>query len=99
MATLYISEFQQGVSGIGTTWAQMLPQPAISNQTVSISASSAQSVAFNDKTKAVMLSTDTACCIRFGSDPTAAQTDFFLPANVLVSFSVEKNSKVAVRTP
>lgn len=97
MATLFISEFEQGVSGIGTTWAQMLPQPAIADQVVTIAGASAQSSAFNAKTKAVMLTTDTACSVQFGADPTATTSTIRLPANGNpVCFAVVPGQKVAV---
>lgn len=97
MATLYISEFKQGVSGIGSTWAQMLPQPAIADQVVAVGAGSLQSVAFNPLTRAVLLATDTACSIVFGDAPVAATTNLRIPANAPpFPFAVQPGQKVAV---
>jgi hypothetical protein len=99
VATLYISEFIQGVSGIGTTVAQMLPQPSVVDQTVAIGASSAQSAAFNNLTKAVLIRTDAICSIAFGSDPTATAANFRLaPGDPPIPFAVSPGQKVAVIT-
>lgn len=97
MATLYISEFKQGVSGIGSTWAQMLPQPAITDQVVAVGAGSLKSAAFSANTRAVLLATDTACSILFGDDPVAATTNLRIPANAPpFPFAVQPGQKVAV---
>lgn len=98
---LYISEFRNGVSPIGSALAQMMPQPAIIDQIVAISGSSAQSAAFNAKTYAVLLSTDTNCCIVFGDDPTADNTKNFLlkATDDPIAFAVQPNQKVACITP
>lgn len=96
MATLYISEFEEPVTTSGTLVGVQLPQPVITDQTVAISGSSAASAAFNAKTKAVLLSTDAICSIKFGATPTAAATDLRLPANTVISFGVIPGQKVAV---
>ena len=100
---LYISEFAQGVSGIGTTLAQIPPAPAVANQIVAVGGASTPSAAFNAKTTNVILVTDTACCIKFSPDgtaPTADNTkDMLLPANVPMRFGVNPGAKVACITP
>lgn len=97
MATLYISEFSNAVSGINTSVAQIFPQPSVTDQTVTIGGSSTQSAAFNSATRAVLLTTDTACCIAFGSDPTATAGNLMLPANgPPIGFGVVPGQKVAV---
>lgn len=99
MATLYISEFEEPVTTSGTLVGVQLPQPALADQIVAIAASSAASAAFSAKTKAVLLSTDTACCIAFGAAPTATTSNFSLPANTVISFGVIPGQKVAVIAP
>lgn len=99
MATLYISEFRNGTSFIGTSQAQILPQPAIVDQTVAIGMASAQSSAFDAFTRAVMITTDAICSIVFGDDPTATAGNLRLPANgPPVIFAVAPGQKLAVIT-
>lgn len=98
MAKLYISEFRQGVSGIGTTWAQMLPQPPIAEQVVDIGDASVQSAAFNPLTRAVRLNTDAACSFAFGDDPVATADSARLSADETDRFAVEPGQKIAVIT-
>jgi hypothetical protein len=97
-ATLYISEFAAPVSQVGTVTAQMLPQPAITDQTVAIGSSSAPSAAFNAQTHAVMLECDAICSIVFGATPVATATNMRLPAGTIVQFTVVPGQKVAVIT-
>lgn len=96
MAVLYISEFSNGASVIGTALVAMMPQPSITDQTVAISGSSAQSAAFNARTRAVLLSADAICSIAFGANPTATATNLRLPANTIIAFAVVPGQKVAV---
>ena len=95
-ATLYISEFPNGVSQNGTTTAQISPQAAITDQTVAISGASAASAAFNSATHAVMLVCDTGCSVDFGSAPTATTSNYLLQQGVPYRFGVSSGSKVAV---
>lgn len=99
MATLYISEFRKGSSSIGTEHVPVLPQPAITDQTVVIGAGSLQSAAFNAATRAIMISCDAVCSILIGDNPVAAATNFRLPANVPpLEFGVQPGQKIAVIT-
>lgn len=97
---LYISEMSNGVTGIGTYIAQILPQPSMRDQIVAVGGASTQSLAFTAKTQAVLLCTDTACCIAFGDDPVALQaSSWLLPANTPIAFAVAPGTKVACITP
>jgi len=96
MADLYISEHKNGVSGIGTYVAQMLPEPAVTIQKVAIGGASVQSAAFNEKTYAVQIVADGACHVLFGSDPTATSSSMYLPANVPYYRGVAPGDKIAV---
>ncbi len=95
-ATLYISEFQNAVGVVGTTQAQMLPQSAITDQTVAIGGSSVQSAAFNAKTHAVALTCDLGCSIVIGTDPTATTSNFLLYSGHQQNFVVAPGQKIAV---
>ena len=97
MATLYISEFKSANSAIGTTAPQIPPEPAITDQVVAVGAGSLQSATFNASTRAILVSTDTACCIKFGDDPTATTSNLRIPANQNpIWFGVAPNQKLAV---
>jgi len=100
MATLYITELNaQGVdNGKHIVPAAMLP--ALANQTVTLTATSAQSSALNEFTTMVRLFTDTACFVLVGADPTALTTSMPLAANGDGYFCVTpgQSLKVAART-
>ena len=95
-ATLYLSEFANGVSQVGTTTPQIYPQPAITDQTVAIGATSSASAAFNAKTHAVLAVCDEGCSVVVGSSPTAAATNFLLFQGTPVEFAVSPGQKIAV---
>ena len=98
MATVYISEYAgQPIDRNG----QLLPageEPALAYQTVAIGGVSAQSSAFNSKTKFVRIHTDAICSIKFGTSPTAVATETRLAANTTEFFGVQLGQKVAVIT-
>lgn len=98
--TLFISEFANGVSSVGTTKPQFLPQPSVADQTVAIGGASAASAKFNAKTNFVLLVADASCSIAFNNagaaDPVATVTNLLLPANVPMIFGVQPGAKVAV---
>lgn len=99
-ATLYVSEFGSGVSQAGTTQAQIPPQADITDQTVALSASSAQSSAFNASTRSVSLTCDEGCSVAFGASgsasPVATTANYLLQQGVQYRFGVVPGSKVAV---
>lgn len=96
MATLYISEYSDLAKTSVDFKFQAPQEPALADQTVTISGTSAQSSAFNANTRLVMVVTDTACHIIFGSSPTATTSKKLLPANVPMYFGVTGAHKVAV---
>lgn len=97
MATLYISEYDRmPTDGLGI--ASMGKEPAIATQTVAIGVASAQSNAFNSKTKFIRLHTDAICSVQFGSNPTATASHARMPAGQTEFFGVEGGHKVAVIT-
>lgn len=70
MAVLYISEYSEfAVRDGGVAIAK---EPTLTaSQTLAITASSAQSVAFNAATSFVRIHTDVICAIEFGTAPVA----------------------------
>ena len=97
MATAFLREYADVAHTFSKT-VQAGAEPAIADQTVSTSASSAQSNAFNVNTRVLCISTPAAqavCCL-FGDNPTALVTSLRLPANSLVFFGVKPGQKVAL---
>lgn len=95
-ATLYISEFPNAISQVGSTSPQVYPQAALTDQTVALSGSSALSSAFGTSTRAVILICDEGCSVKFGSSSvTAATTNFLLQQGVPYPFSVSSGTYVA----
>lgn len=96
-ATLYISEFYNGQSAVGTTQPQIYPQSSITDQTVALSGSSAVSSAFNASTKAVLLMCDEGCSVKFGTTSSVAATtsNFLLQQGVKYEFGVSPSTYVA----
>ena len=93
MATLYISIFDAStMMAIGEEDQTM---------TVDIGVSSVQSDAIGGggvtrERKTVRLSTDTACHIKWGDNPTAVASGFYLPANGVEYVELEVPWKIAV---
>ncbi|MBV8512363.1 MAG: hypothetical protein JO289_19570 [Xanthobacteraceae bacterium] len=94
MAVLYISEFANigRDQGEGVQVATLAP---LAEQTVSISGSSTQSVAFGIYTNFVRLCCDAVCSIAVGANPTASGVNLRLPANTPEYFQVTPGQKLA----
>lgn len=94
MATLYVVETERPRN----QWVNIANMPDIATQTVAIGGSSARTTnPFNAKTAIITISTDAICSIKIGgSSVTAATTDFRLPADNIISFSVQPNQYIAV---
>lgn len=74
----------------------MNPIKITSNQTVSVSGTSAAvATAFGAGTSILRLVSTTACFIKFGAAPTATASDMLLPANVVEYFGTTPGVKVA----
>lgn len=97
MATAYIREYADIAVTYGK-YAQAGAEPALADQTVTTSGTSAQSAAFNANTQIIAISTPAAqaVCCSFGADPTALVTSLRLPANSLIFFGVKPGQKVAL---
>lgn len=97
MATLYISEYAT-VPKLNGQLLLASAEPALVEQTVAISGTSAQSAAFNTNTKFVRIHTDAICSLKFGSSPTATTSGPRLAADSTEFFGVNAGDKVAVIT-
>lgn len=97
MAKVFITEHVRPTMYAGN----LLPvasMPPVATQVVAIGGSSAQSAAFNAKTKMVCLHADAICSVEFGDSPTATANSRRLAANSTEYFEVFPGQKVAVIT-
>lgn len=98
MSTLYIKEHEVmpiGVSGNPQIW----PEPTGTEQTpVTVSGVSAQSAAFNAKTKFITFTCDGIMSYLIGSNPTAATTNFRVSADQVITVAVTPGHKMAAIT-
>ena len=90
MATAYIREYAD-IDGAPV-------EPALADQTVSTSGTSAQSSAFNASTAFIAISTPAAQAVSclFALSPTATTSKLRLPANSVFWFRVTPGHKVAL---
>lgn len=98
MAQVIIREFAN-VSG--NTMAQVPQEPALADQTIATSASSAASNAFNASTWLLGISTPAASAVAYlvsatpGATPTALVTSQRLPANSVIYIGVRPGDRIA----
>lgn len=99
MAELTIAEYELVANDLYGRIVPVPIEPAVARQTVAIGASSAASNAFNARTKFVLLTTDTACLIAFGTAPDADDYTAYLAAGQAMFFGVspDLSLKVAVK--
>ena len=95
-ATLYISEFANGLAQVGSTQPQIFPQAAITDQAITISGTSAQSAKFNARTHAIMVVCDEGCSIVVGTNPTATTGNYLLFKGIRAQFGVAPGQVIAV---
>lgn len=93
MATLYITEYgklgQVAVPSYGPSApTQAALEPALANQAIAISGTSAASATFGANTMLVRLWTDTACWVTFDTAPVATNVKTPLAANMPEYFCV-----------
>ena len=100
MATVYITEYDNMPLDVNARTVPIGLEPAVAYQTVAIGGASAQSSAFNSRTRFVRIATDAICSIKFGTNPTAVATETRLAANQTEFFGVfpGQSMKVAVIT-
>lgn len=97
MAKVFISEYADLPVHIGQI-IMVGNEPSIAEQVVAIGGASAQSAAFNAKTRWIRVHTDAICSIKFGSNPTADANTPRLAAGQTEYFGVRPADKVAVIT-
>lgn len=95
MATLYISEYTEGAVSQVPNGLPLAAEPPVAEQTVALSGTSAQSNAFNGKTRIIRVHTDAICSILVGANPTATTAKKRLPADHTEYFSVQPGDKIA----
>lgn len=97
MATVYITEFQQGLTP-GEFVSPHLNTNFTPQATITSGASSTQSAAFASTTDLVAIFSTAVVKIAFGTNPTALGNSLPIAANVRYTFAVPKggNYKVAV---
>ena len=96
MSTLYIKEHanKPQMAGGPDIWAE----PALAEQRVTVSGTSAQSAAFNAQTKFITITCDGIYSYLCAADPTALTTSFRVPADQIISFAVTPGQKIAAIT-
>jgi len=95
MAKLYIAEH----SFPTIIHSQINPPPMlppVAAQTVTIAAASAQSSAFNARTRSVGIFSESDVSLEFGENPTATGNSLKIPSNQLVYFEVVPGQRLAV---
>lgn len=95
MATLYISEYSEAAFAQVARGLPVAAEPPIAEQTVTLSGTSAQSAAFNAKTRIIRVHTDAICSVLVGSNPTATTAKKRLPADWTEYFAVQPGDKIA----
>lgn len=96
MAYLYITELNnQGVDAKGHT-APIARMPAIAEQALAISGTSAASSAFNASTTMVRLESDVVCSVTFAGTPVATTSMMRLAADSPEYFSVPQGQSLKV---
>ena len=98
MSTLYIEEFAELAIAKNGQVIQAGQQPAVTTQAVTISGTSAQSAAFNARTRFVRLHTDGIISYLFGADPTATTAKPRMGSGQTEYFAVRPGLKVAAIT-
>lgn len=98
MGSLYISEYAGlEVARNGQT-IQAGAEPSLATQKITTSGTSAQSAAFNAKTKFIRVHTDAIVSITFGADPTATTDHARMVAGQTEYFAVTAGQKLAAIT-
>ena len=104
---LYIREYDRLGSELYGVTVQAGVEPAVATQRIaSVTATPTQSAAFQTRTKMVRVSTDAACVLEFGLNPTALQTGIYMAAGQTEFFALDTDVHKAatplmlsVRTP
>lgn len=92
-ASCYVSE-----APFTSIYYQAVPLPAIANQKITVSGTSAQSSAFNALAYIIRINCDVTVSIAVGANPTATSAGLRIPANQTEYFVVTPADKVAFIT-
>lgn len=96
MATLFLREYaRQGRDSRGG----LLPcgeEPALANQAIPLSGTSAASAALNVATTFVQFAPDSPCCVAIGASPTAVVTEDRLPSGSVTFRAFQPNSGLKI---
>jgi len=71
---LFVTEYASLASDTFDFRIAAAMEPALANQAITISGTSGQSAAFNERTSFVMLHAQEATCVAWGTNPTAVTT-------------------------
>lgn len=94
-AVCYISEFAQP----GDAGMQVAKQPALTDQTVAVSSTSAASAAFQPSTRLIRINCDVVVSFLVAASPTALATNARLPTGIVEYFQVNgSQQKIAFIT-
>lgn len=92
---MYITEYATTLNQAGGVPIAL--EPALNDQTVTISGSSTQSAALKNNTQIVRLETDAICSVLFGASPTATAANRRMQAGDIEYFGVSAQGlKIAV---
>lgn len=101
MAALFISEFKNAASPIGTYAPDVLPQPPLANQTIGLTSGGATGV-LGSATYAILMISDTDCWYLVGGTGSTGKTGAtggaggYLPAKVPLTFAVPPSATFSV---
>jgi len=71
---LFLTEYANLARDIGSNFIAAGMEPAVAEQTMTLSGTSSQSAAFNAQTAFVMVHAQEAACLKWGTNPTAVTT-------------------------
>jgi len=93
---LFLTEYSSLASDSFSYGIAAPMEPAVAEQTVAVGGSSTQSAAFNASTSFVMVHAQEACCLKWGTNPTAVNTAQRMGAGETRFVGVKPGYKVAV---
>lgn len=94
---LFITEYADQARDRGGNFIAAGMEPCITDQAgITISATSAQSAVFNEKTAFVMIHAQEATCVKFGTNPTAVNTAHRIAAGETRYYGIPPNKSFRV---
>ena len=94
MAVLNITEYEELARDSQGNVILAGKEPRVTSQSVTYT-TSAQSAAFNGKTRYIRVVADAVAYLDFGSNPTSTTSDTRLPSGVVEFYGVEPGQKVS----